>query len=52
MYRQSPAAPKEGEGKLLARYAVTLDERGCLSNYRRLEDGETAHIYKRAEEWR
>ena len=31
---------KPGEGKLLARYEIVLDEAGRLSSYRRLEEGE------------
>lgn len=34
----TPAAP--AEGRLLARYAVRLDARGCLAGYTRLPEGE------------
>jgi len=34
----TPAAP--AEGRLLARYAVSLDSRGCLAGYARLAEGE------------
>ncbi len=37
----SAAAARAGNGKLLARYAVRLNEKGELSSYRRLADNET-----------
>ena len=37
----SAAAARAGNGKLLARYAVRLNEKGELASYRRLSDGET-----------
>lgn len=38
----TPNEPEFGQGRILARYTVALDQRGCLSVYRRLEDGEAA----------
>ena len=38
----SAAATRTGNGKLLARYAVRLNDRGELAAYRRLSDGEEA----------
>ena len=38
----SPRKPEDGQGRVLARYRVTLDERGCLDSYRRLPETEEA----------
>ncbi|MBR6028377.1 MAG: hypothetical protein IKP40_04745 [Clostridia bacterium] len=38
----SPFPPEEGQGQVLARYTVCLDERGCLRSYRRLREDEAA----------
>ena len=38
----SAAATRTGNGKLLARYAIRLNDRGELAAYRRLSDGEGA----------
>lgn len=38
-FDSSSKAAVQGNGKLLARYDITLED-GCLKEYRRLEDGE------------
>ncbi|MBQ6563171.1 MAG: hypothetical protein IJL88_04610 [Clostridia bacterium] len=38
----TPHLQKAEDGRLLARYSVLLDERGCLASYRRLKEGEAA----------
>lgn len=37
---EQATALRSGNGRLLARYSVTLDKRGCLEAYRRLSEGE------------
>lgn len=39
----TPTEPKDMDGKLLARYEITLDAGGYLSAYRRLKNGERAN---------
>ncbi len=39
---EAQTAKRSGNGKLLARFDIKLDENGCLSSYRMLGDGERA----------
>lgn len=39
---EQAVAHRTGNGRLLAKYDIVLDEDGCLSSYRKLEDGESA----------
>ncbi len=39
---EQAVASRTGNGKLLARYDIALDDKGCLAAYRKLKDGEEA----------
>lgn len=39
---EQAVASRTGNGKLLAKYDIVLDENGCLGSYHKLEDGENA----------
>ncbi len=39
---EQATALRSGNGKLICRFSVTLDENGCLASYRMLKDGEAA----------